>query len=430
MGVPRNFQYRVGMALGVMCVLVVVGSLLGSAAGTKAQQVPNTEKMPPWKAGYLDIHHIRAGSSETTLMLLPDGKNLLIDAGDTDYNAMYAKHKGTLEFLAPKSGSASDEIVAYLRQHVDHIDYCFCTHYHSDHIGAATHPKRDGYEVTGISRVAKEFGIGVLYDRAYPKYDEPVPLRGTYRDMDNYLDFIEAENGRRVKRVERAEFGMKIPCDAPDFGMIMLKRGLQVLGKPIYTVDDLLLRDGKEGGKWDENKMSLALVFEYGCFRYFEGGDNEHNKFGLPGVDTTTPTVRAAGPVDVATLNHHSHGVNAAFATELMPKVVIQQDWCSDQPTEEALAVLTTPTLPVVDGSKLRELFSTAILPSAYKTSGLNMLRYASLDGHVVVRVSPPPKNASQEQQTYAVFVLDDDHNVVSKHGPYRAVAKCRADSS
>ena len=37
--------------------------------------------LPPWREGYLDLHHINTGRGNATLVMMPDGTSLLIDAG-------------------------------------------------------------------------------------------------------------------------------------------------------------------------------------------------------------------------------------------------------------------------------------------------------------------------------------------------------------
>ena len=40
------------------------------------------EQLPSWQKGYLDIHHISTGRGDCTLMILPDGTTMMVDAGD------------------------------------------------------------------------------------------------------------------------------------------------------------------------------------------------------------------------------------------------------------------------------------------------------------------------------------------------------------
>ena len=58
--------------------------------------VPKTQ--PPWKEGYLDIHHIHDGMNVATFMIFLDGTTMLIDCGDLDVpklNMKYGKETAT-----------------------------------------------------------------------------------------------------------------------------------------------------------------------------------------------------------------------------------------------------------------------------------------------------------------------------------------------
>jgi hypothetical protein len=88
----------------------------------------------------------------------------------------------------------------------------------------------------------------------------------------------------------------------------------------VMTIDGQLLSPApnwKSGYTYDENKLSTAIVIEYGKFKYYEGGDQEYHNNGYPwellvpddetyDLDTVTPTAQVAGKVHVATLNHHA----------------------------------------------------------------------------------------------------------------------------
>ena len=44
-----------------------------------------------WRPGFFDIHHLKAGLTETSFIILPDGTTILVDAGDLDINR-HAQH--------------------------------------------------------------------------------------------------------------------------------------------------------------------------------------------------------------------------------------------------------------------------------------------------------------------------------------------------
>lgn len=78
----------------------------------------------------IEVHFIDVGQGDCTLVTLPNGETLLIDAGDNDY--------GT-------------EIVQYLKDlSILKLDYVIATHPHADHIG-------------GLDKVIENFVIGRIY---------------------------------------------------------------------------------------------------------------------------------------------------------------------------------------------------------------------------------------------------------------------------
>lgn len=78
----------------------------------------------------LKIHYLDAGQGDCILIQLPDGKNMLIDAGHAEEAGMIAE---------------------YLRiEGVDRLDYVIGTHSHADHVG-------------GLDVLIDSFNIGELY---------------------------------------------------------------------------------------------------------------------------------------------------------------------------------------------------------------------------------------------------------------------------
>jgi hypothetical protein len=57
--------------------------LLFSFTGPAQVAMPG-QSLPFWQPGYLDIHHINTGRGNAAFCILPDGTNLLVDAGELD----------------------------------------------------------------------------------------------------------------------------------------------------------------------------------------------------------------------------------------------------------------------------------------------------------------------------------------------------------
>ncbi len=76
-----------------------------------------SEDLPPWREGYLDIHHISTGQGNAAFLVLPDGTTLLIDAGAADQE--FARSVAPLKSFPPKpdgSRSSAAWIADYIRQ--------------------------------------------------------------------------------------------------------------------------------------------------------------------------------------------------------------------------------------------------------------------------------------------------------------------------
>lgn len=128
-------------------VLAVMVSLV-STPTTDGGYVPSQAALD----APLSAHFIDVGQADSTLVRLPDGKTMLIDAGDN------------------KTGIKA---VAYLNNlGIERIDYLVATHPHADHIG-------------GMADVINDFDIGRVY--------MPDVTTNT-KTFESMLDAIEKKN--------------------------------------------------------------------------------------------------------------------------------------------------------------------------------------------------------------------------------------------
>ena len=472
------------------------------------QSAPSVSQLPPWKEGYLDIHHIHAGVNVATFLIFPDGTTMLIDCGDLDiakFNQKYGKATALypkLDVVSPypnQSKTTGQWVIDYIHHFWPNtadpaatpnysntngdntnnirrvIDIMMITHFHQDHIGsiytADQHEQKKGtrgdYIRTGIVEVGDDIDFTTIIDRGYPKYDFPFDLEQDWESAPflNYLNFVRTSLQRgSTKTVEQFQVG-----NYTQIGLRNVAQGTTTGSTPfghfrirnikanleysyatpedheVKTIPGKLLHPApkrKSGYTYDENKVSAAIVIEYGNFRYYEGGDQEYHNDGYPSelpdedgspkyeLDTVTPTAQMAGPVHVATLNHHGHGVLKAFCDILNPKVLILQGWCTDQPPNHSME-----TLLQHQQDKPADLFTTWI--SEERLDGLRQQKkslrnmFKSTVGHVVVRVEPLLSNNNNNQnenddeidqeQKYHVYILDGNRHVNKYFGPYDA---------
>jgi competence protein ComEC len=103
----------------------------------------------------ISIHFIDVGQGDSTLVELPDGGNMLIDAG---------------------SPAAGPGLVKYLRSAgIKHIDHLVFTHPHDDHIG-------------GVFNILSEFEVGKFYDNGFSNFGSTI-----------YGDYLKSVRGDLVK---------------------------------------------------------------------------------------------------------------------------------------------------------------------------------------------------------------------------------------
>lgn len=88
----------------------------------------------PLEGNLLKVHFIDVGQGDSTLIQTPDGRTMLVDAGDQDHG---------------------DRLVSYLlSKGVRRIDLMVITHSHADHIG-------------GLPSVLEEFGVSKVLDAGF-----------------------------------------------------------------------------------------------------------------------------------------------------------------------------------------------------------------------------------------------------------------------
>lgn len=483
----------------------IVGSvvLLARAAN---EAWGGTLVMPVWQRGFLDIHHLRVGTSVCTFVVFPDGTTMLIDAGDKNYTALAPDVQSIVQ---PPHPNDSKTIAEWILDYVQHfwphkkldqewnvdnhgddesdkkiykLDYALITHFHKDHMGTISEgiwpkSKSGNFLKTGITWIAEDesITIGTMIDRNYPHYNVPISdLRNYNEDMDNYLKFVQ-ENKRGEKiQMEGFQVGsyqqirplatvspssqrkgllcsdgqVSVPttsttASSKEFRCIHfmvrnIKANLNFSpalpdNQHVFAIPDTGLLVDQETGKWNENKLAIAIVMEYGNFAYYGGSDQEHRDFeGSENIDTVTPVAMAAGRVDVATLNHHGYGTNDAYFRYLDPTVMILPGWHLNHPPKAVSPILRRHKNK--NTGQRRYWFSTYRHPDNEPTADDDVTWDAS-HGHVVVRVYPPvplPKEngkddrtslPSQEQE-YQVYVLNGQRDVQSVHGPFVANAK------
>ena len=284
---------------------------------------PVFKALPAWKPGILEIHQIATNRGNSTLLILPDGTTMMVDAG-----AIY----GTTPYLSDPLPSGQHRpgewIGRYAKRRFDAsglttIDTFLLTHLHGDHVGYLPPDgplSSDGtYRLTGVSDVVAIVPIERFVDRAWPDYTYPVPA-----DIDfqkNYRAFLQAQikTGKRVdgfRPGSKDQFALQHKsADYPSFeirnlianGEVWTGKGEQT--KKLFPEVSTL----KPADYPAENPCSCAIRLRYGKFGYYTGGDltNDTNYGRDPWRDSESPAAEVCSRTAAAGLCDPDLGLRA-----------------------------------------------------------------------------------------------------------------------
>jgi competence protein ComEC len=120
-----KLNYILYASLCIICITLSVGCTSHNAYPSDNMSLGNN----------MTVHYIDVGQGDSEFIQFPDGKSMLIDAGDT---------------------FAEGTVINYLkRQGVNNIDVVVVTHPHEDHIG-------------GMTGVLNTYMVGRVFDSGYP----------------------------------------------------------------------------------------------------------------------------------------------------------------------------------------------------------------------------------------------------------------------
>ena len=210
--------------------------------------------------GELEIHHIDVGQADATLLITPAGETILIDSGDWR--------------------QGGEGVIEYLEAHdIDRIDHLVATHGHADHIG--------GHDAIIEWAETEGDGIGLAYDSG---------VAHTSQTYERYLDAVE-------------EY---------DVELLIVEEGDEL---PIEDdVDGLVVNPPEGDSGTDLHDNSVALVIEFGEFRYVTTGDAE-----TAAEERMVDSWAAELDADIYHAGHHGSSTSstALFLDAASPEIAI-----------------------------------------------------------------------------------------------------------
>ncbi len=231
--------------------------------------------------GKLQIHHIDVGQGDGALLISPNGQTALFDDGN------YLNCTGIKTYLQGLG--------------ITTVDYHFCSHYHSDHLGCI-----DDLAAVGIT-------IGTAgYDR------------GNTYSSGTYTAYVNTLGAKRLTMTKN----QVITLDAGSANPVLIKC-VDLNGAGVYSVSGS-----------DENAKSLCLLVSYGNFQEEISGDLTGDV--TLGNDVETTVGPEMGQVEVYKAHHHGsrYSNNDNWLNAVAAKVCVIS--CGDgntygHPTTEAL---------------------------------------------------------------------------------------------
>lgn len=382
--------------------------------------------LPDWEEGYLDIHAINTGRGESTLLILPDGTTMLVDAAGS---LIDPNHEIPPPAQKPNTNVSPGKVITNYARHFikpasNKLDYIMLSHFDPDHMGSYSDDlpmdPSGNFRMGGITEVGANIQVDKILDRGYPDYNYPEDMTSDSR-ISNYMNFVDwakTEYGASAEQVTAGRNDQVIlkhdPAKYSGFKVQNIVANGEVwTGSGTGKTSTFPSAAEMVAAGASENIFSIGFLLSYGGFDYFSGGDLQYNgRSDYSWRDIEAPIVNSVPAVDVMKANHHgtAHCNSDVLLQKLKPHTVVAHVWRDVHPNPATVGRM-------YDADTDCQIFTTNMTDANKSRLVEYFSQMKGTQGHIVVRVEPGGDE-------YSVYVLDDSneqYKVKEVYGPYQS---------
>ena len=249
----KSYKLRLGITALISALIMTFVAFFSAGLLAYADEPAAVEVV-----GALNVHFLDVGQADSCIIELPDGKNMLIDAGENKKESKQA----ILNFVEENIKGTDGKTIKY-------FDYVILTHPDSDHCG-------------GMADVLKKYPAKVFYrpnvyaDRAGDFTDPETAIKdlgkNNIKDTSTYYNAIRAGyNPDKVNDVESVGHVF----DPLNDDISLIKPDSLKETDPNYYTFTFYAPLGKTYSDW--NDYSPVMILDYHGKRFMLSGDAEKN---------------------------------------------------------------------------------------------------------------------------------------------------------